>query len=118
MKTKFTLFCLVFALCANINTTYAQVNKQDSLAFVDLYNSTGGPKWYNHTNWLTKVPLSKWNGITVTATRVITIDLRYNNLIGRIPSSIWNLVNLTELILYDNFLSGSIPSSIGNLVNL
>jgi hypothetical protein len=47
MKTKSTLFSLVFALCANTSiTVYAQaVNKQDSLALVDLYNSTDGPHW-------------------------------------------------------------------------
>ena len=44
MKTKSILFGLVFAFCTNTCiTAYAQaVNKQDSLALVDLYNSTNG----------------------------------------------------------------------------
>ena len=44
MKTKSILFCLVFAFCTNTSiTVYAQaVNKQDSFALVDLYNSTNG----------------------------------------------------------------------------
>src|SRR6266542_1178854 len=118
MKTKSILFCLVFALCANINTSNAQVNQQDSLALVDLYNSTNGPNWNNHTNWLTKSPVSTWYGIGVVNTRVTMIRLERNNLNGKIPSSIGNLVGLSKLHLDNNQLSGFIPSSIGNLVNL
>src|SRR6266487_3335267 len=118
MKTKFILFCLVFSLCANINTSNAQVNQQDSLALVDLYNSTNGPNWNNHTNWLTKSPVSTWYGIGVVNTRVTMIRLERNNLNGKIPSSIGNLVNIYILYLNHNQLSGSIPSSLGNLVNL
>src|SRR6266542_1586930 len=119
MKTKSTLFCLVFALCVNINTSNAQVNQQDSLALVDLYNSTGGPNWVNHTNWLTSNPVSTWYGIiSVSNGRVIHINLETNNLTGQLPSSIGNLQKLGTLRLAVNQLSGSIPSSIGNLVNL
>src|SRR6266498_1019272 len=118
MKTKSILFCLVFALVANIKTTNAQVNVQDSLALVDLYNSTDGPNWYNHTNWLTKNPVSTWYGVTVTNGRVTTIWLAENNLNGNIPSSIGNLVSLTTLYLTDNHLTGSIPVSMGNLRNV
>src|SRR5690349_4348064 len=105
MKTKSILFCLVFALCVNIYTTHAQVNVQDSLALVDLYNSTNGPNWSNHRNWL-KSPVSKWNGILVTNTRVTGLSLAYNNLKGSIPFSIGNLVNLQYLYLYGNQLGG------------
>jgi hypothetical protein len=54
MKTKFTLFCLLFAVCTNtFITVYAQaVNKQDSLALVDLYNSTNGATWIGNAGWL------------------------------------------------------------------
>src|SRR6266511_373673 len=119
MKTKSILFCLVFALCVNINASNAQVNVQDSLALVDLYNSTGGPNWVNHTNWLTSNPVSTWYGIiSVSNGRVIHINLETNNLTGQLPSSIGNLQKLGTLRLAVNQLSGSIPSSIGNLVNL
>ena len=42
MKTSFT-FCLLFVFCLGVlNTIKAQVDVQDSLALVDLYNSTNG----------------------------------------------------------------------------
>ena len=34
----------------------------DSLALVELYNSTGGPNWTNKTNWLNG-PVSTWNDL-------------------------------------------------------
>src|SRR5690349_3164023 len=109
MKTQSILFCLVFASCASTSVTvYAQaVNKQDSLALVDLYNSTNGANWFDNTNWLTKSPVSTWAGITVTGTRIAGIDLNTNNLNGPIPSSLGNLVNLSDfLALSNNQLSG------------
>ena len=119
MKTNSILLCFVFAFgSVNVNTANAQVNKQDSLALVDLYDSTDGPNWYDHTNWLTKNPASTWFGIIVANGRVTGINLISTNLNGSIPSSIGNLVNLTGLDLGSNQLTGGIPSSIGNLINL
>ena len=89
----------MFALCANINIVNAQVNKQDSLALVDLYNSTDGPNWNDHTNWLTKKRVSTWSRITVTNNRVTRIELNYQNLKGSIPFSIGNLAKLQYLDL-------------------
>jgi len=42
MKVKFLHFCVAIALWANITCANGQVNIQDSLALVDLYNSTNG----------------------------------------------------------------------------
>src|SRR6266540_5803395 len=119
MKTKSTLFCLAFALFANISITVnAKVNQQDSLALVDLYNSTNGPNWNNHTNWLTKNPVSTWYGVTIKNKRVTQIVLPMNNLTGSLPSSLSDLISLNHLELQKNQLIGSIPSSLGNLTNL
>jgi len=117
MKTKLTL-CFVFVVCANIHTANAQVNVQDSLALVDLYNSTNGQNWSCiHTNWLTKKPVSTWEGITVTNRRVTAI--RMCGLEGHIPSSIGNLTNLRTLDLSLSYgLSGNIPVEIGKLRKL
>jgi Leucine-rich repeat (LRR) protein len=119
MKSHALLFCFLFAFSANLFTTAkGQIDKNDSLALVDLYNGTNGPEWKNHTNWLAKEPVSTWYGVGVTNARVTSLDLFFNNLSGTIPSSIGNLVNLSYLDLPWNNLSGPIPSSIGNLGNL
>ena len=86
----------MFALCANINIVNAQVNKQDSLALVDLYNSTDGPNWNDHTNWLTKKRVSTWSRITVTNNRVTRIELNYQNLLYLLfcnPDSVIDFIN-------------------------
>jgi len=96
----------------------AQVNTQDSLALVDLYNSTDGVHWYTHTNWLTSSPLSTWYGVTLTDGRITTLYLSGNALSGSLPSSIGKLTSLDVLDLSGNRLVDSIPASIGNLINL
>ena len=119
MKPKHILFYVLFAMFANVTTTAnAQaVNVQDSLALVDLYNSTDGPHWVNNTNWLTG-PVKIWYGITVKDDRIEQINLNYENLNGTLPPSLGNLVKLESLILYANHLQGSIPSELGNLALL
>jgi Leucine-rich repeat (LRR) protein len=97
----------------------AQVNVNDSLAVVDLYNSTNGDHWNSKNNWLTKKPLGTWYGIEVRKNRVFKIYLPINNLTGTIPASIGNLTELRHLVLSESpFLKGPIPSTIGNLRQL
>ena len=91
----------------------------DSLALVDLYNSTGGSNWTNNSNWLTTAPLSSWYGITVSGGNVTGINLNNGNgLRGTIPTSIGNLTHLTNIDLSNNQLNGTVPVTMGNLTNL
>jgi len=93
--------------------------RQDSLALVDLYNSTNGPGWSNNSNWLTSAPLDEWYGVeAIENGRVSILELPENNLVGPIPSSFGNLTGLTELILEGNKLNGTIPASMANLSSL
>jgi hypothetical protein len=120
MKTRFTFLFFVFTICTGTALTVkAQVDVQDSLALVDLYNSTNGPEWYNNTNWLTD-RVSTWYGITLTDDnkRVSVIWLDFNNLEGSLPPELGNLTNLQYLYLNNNQLSGSIPPELGNLTML
>lgn len=116
MKRNFILFCILFTIATNFFTAAkAQVNTTDSLALVDFYNSTNGPNWYDHTNWLTTEPVSTWYGVTVTNNRVFNLYLSSHNLSGTIPKSFGNLTNLSHLDLSKNHLRGTIPATIGNL---
>lgn len=108
------------ALTLYSDTIYVKttINKNDSLALVDLYNSTGGPHWVDNTNWLTAAPVSTWYGITADGNRVTKIFLDRNNLVGKLPASLGNLTKLTDLSISYCGLKGNIPSSFGNLINL
>ena len=118
MKTKSTvLFILLVFNAFFCRQAVAQVNTQDSLALVDLYNSTNGASWTHHNNWLTG-PLATWYGINAD-TRVRSIDLEFNNLKGTLPSSLGKLSELNYFNLNGNrLLTGSIPPEFGNLTKL
>lgn len=113
MRQIFTSFFLfLFFISAHGQSRY-----QDSLALVDLYNSTNGASWFSSTGWLTD-PLDTWEGVTLTNNRVSDIMLDGKNLTGQIPASIGQLTSLQVLLLGGNNLSGVIPAEIGNLVQL
>lgn len=116
-STLLFLFISSFVIKPSLINAQA-VNVQDSLALVDLYNSTDGPNWTNNYNWLTSAPVSLWAKIKVKNGRVVEINLQINNLEGYIPSSIGDLTSLESLYLYHNKLSGIIPPEIGNLKKL
>lgn len=117
MKRIFTLF---FISCLFIvpGKLFAQVDIGDSLALVDLYNSTNGPNWNNNTNWLTKMPVSTWDGVYLLDNRVDLLLLGLNNLDGEIPNTIGNLTALTYLNLQVNNLRGEIPVTIEKMQKL
>ena len=97
----------------------AQVNEQNSLALVDLYNSTDGPNRIDftndNTNWLTKAKLICWLGIGVEDNRVVKITLHSaKNVFGSLPTYIGNLFALQTLLIRGDLI-GSITSEIGNL---
>src|SRR5689334_9230833 len=117
MRT-FILFVLFNLLLFNSAKISAQVNVQDSLALVDLYNNTNGIGWAKHSNWLTATPIGTWYGIILSGDRVVHIDLSSNNLKGVIPASIGDLSALQDLSFFNNQLSGKIPSTLANLTNL
>jgi hypothetical protein len=86
---------------------------------VVFYDSTGGPNWKNHTQWLeTNTPCS-WHGLWCDGGGYITgIYLYDNNLVGNIPPQLAGLTHLNYLCLCYNHLSGAIPPELGNLTKL
>ena len=115
MKYFYRLSISILIIALISTTAKAQTNVQDSLALVDIYNATSGSNWTIKNNWLTKQPVTKWYGITVSVNRVIGIALIRNNLTGNLPVSIGNLTYLNTIHLEQNLLTGSIPQIIGNL---
>ena len=91
----------------------------DSLALVALYNATGGPStWKDRSGWLQE-PVSEWHGITLDSTgRVTRVNLKVNNLVGQLSSSIGELARLEELDLHGNKLSENLPAELGQLSEL
>ena len=91
----------------------------DRETLVALYNATGGPNWTGNDNWLSDVPISKWQGVTTDDNgRVTELDLDASGLSGEIPPELGNLENLTVLALIGNHLTGEIPPELGNLATL
>ncbi len=118
LKHFIFFYLFLTAIICKPGFTIAQVNTQDSLALVDLYNKAGGAGWVSKTNWLTTAPVSTWSGVSVQSGRVTQLNLSFNNLAGTISPQLGNLANLAGLNLYFNQLTGSIPAELGNLVNL
>jgi len=87
-------------------------------ALVDLYNSTNGSGWSNHTNWLETITPCSWFGVRCRSGHVIGLELGYNHLDGTIPAAIGNLGQMEYLNLAGNHLYGSLPSTLGNMGNL
>ncbi|MGN6438459.1 MAG: T9SS type A sorting domain-containing protein [Agriterribacter sp.] len=90
-------------------TDVSSLRQQDSIALVDLYNSTKGAQWINKTNWLTNTPLQNWYGVDIENGRVANLYLNENNLDGKIPSTIKYLTALRNVELIKNKLTGRLP---------
>jgi len=116
---KFAFFVVILSFCSlKPFIVSSQVNTGDSLALVDLYNSTGGPGWTKSDNWLTGSPVSTWSGVTVSNGRVTVLRMAANNLNGTLPSSLGSLNALDTILMSDNHLTGGIPASLGLLSEL
>ena len=83
------------------------------------------PEWKRQENWLSEKPLGSvsepsWYGVETDSNgRVTRLKLNSINLKGELPSELWELTELKDLLLYDNpGLTGGIPSGIGNLAKL
>ncbi|OFY25787.1 MAG: hypothetical protein A2275_17185 [Bacteroidetes bacterium RIFOXYA12_FULL_35_11] len=120
MKKEIAFLLIMFLIAAK---SYTQVNVNDSLALVDIYDNMNGTNWPNSSNWLTG-NVSTWYGITVQNHRVIRFIAGSNKILGTLPSSIENLTDLRTLVLISNTSSyyenhiGPLPPEIGNLQNL
>lgn len=121
-----------YAICG----TVTDIIRSDCKALVDIYASTSGSWWISNTNWMwlgddTPTTAWDWYGVTILSNRVTELrlnnasncgrwsDSTTNNLIGTLPTSLWNLTWLKVLCISRNpSLIWGMPSSIGNLTQL
>ncbi|MDE2716818.1 MAG: leucine-rich repeat domain-containing protein, partial [Chloroflexota bacterium] len=61
-------------------------------------------------NWANSLSMASWDGITVTGSRVTTLNLPSRQFTGTIPAALNSLTGLQELFLSANQLAGSIPT--------
>lgn len=100
----------------------ADIPASDCAGLEALYNAMGGATWENTENgtfpWMIGSTACAWYGITCTNGRVTGIELPSNNLVGELPTALFNLNALTTLNLSTNSVFGTLPAEIGNLTNL
>jgi len=101
----------------NLNEEVCNCRYTDSLALLQLNNTTFGANWA--TTWDLSQPIDTWHGITLNANGCVTnINLESNQLVGYIPQEIGSLESLVELDLSDNEIHDNIPKEIGDLFYL
>ena len=100
------------------------LSTSDRHVLTALYNATDGDNWRRNDNWLTDVPIEFWDGVDTSGDGIVTkLELRSNGLDGVIPpaytpDSLGDLRDLVVLDLRDNQLTGRIPEDLGQLENL
>ena len=107
--------------------------RDDCQAWTDLYDATGGPKWTACSDkrldpCSCQGPVQKSTGLhtasvtcttTTFDTRITSLDLGPNKLVGTVPHSIGNLTELTEFGIFQNpGLASTIPATVGQLTKL
>jgi hypothetical protein len=105
----------------------AAIPESERAALIAIYSSTNGAGWTNRANWRNAEDTDfappgtecTWYGVRCDAdgTRVMELELGFNQLIGPIPSEIDDLSSLWALGLGSNQLT-HIPPEIGNLPRL
>ena len=114
MQTKLLRYLIFLLVYAPPLKGVAQINLRDSLALVDLYDSTNGANWKNRGNWKTLLPVNTWSGVTVTNNRVTGLWMVGNNGNGIVPATFKNLDSMLSIYLIDNGFTGNLLSYISN----
>jgi len=95
-----------------------RISSEERQGLVALFEATGGTHWKNHNGWIGPVGSEcTWYGVQCESNasdtaRVVDLNLLENNLHGRIPEAVGQLVHLESLVLYGNDLSGRLPGSL------
>jgi hypothetical protein len=73
----------------------------------DFFSATGGSTWVNGDLWNSDKPVCSWYGIECDGDvhdddGITAINLESNNMIGTLPSAVWQLPSLSEIDLSGN----------------
>jgi hypothetical protein len=110
----------------------ASLSPQECIAFVTLYDATGGAGWQQCSGlrldpcacagsdlYVRCSPANATSvGVNDSQLQLTKLHLHRNNLDGTLPAAIGQLSHLTELHLSNNKLSGTLPREIGRLTSL
>ncbi len=93
----------------------------DSLALVELYNTTDGANWT--TPWDLNTRWTTWTGVVLNSTNdcVLELNLANRGLKNTIPASMFGgdkLNRIKKIDLSNNNLTGAIPIGFGTLLTL
>ena len=125
------LYISAFNVCSS-SVSFPGDEPTQTAALCDLFTSTNGLKWINNNNWGLNTSYCEWYGIycdypdtnpwikidnskskTSIKNNIHRVLLSNNNLVGELPESLGQLIELVELDLSQNTLTGSLPQSIG-----
>ena len=87
-------------------------HEADAEILRSVYRSTGGSGWTHAGGWRRRGPLDDWHGVETDPVlgRVVGLDLRENDLVGRFPGKLASLDSLRVLRLDGNAaLTGRLP---------
>ena len=69
---------------------------------MEVFEELGGTNWHRRDFWGSNTDICNWYGIGCDKGRVVLINLRANNLVGKTPESLFELPELEVLILSSN----------------
>jgi len=79
--------------------------EQQKTILMEMYSALGGDNWHHKYGWGDdEVSICDWYGVICgsSGAGITKLNLKGNNLSGELPSTVFQLENLTELNLHDN----------------
>ena len=124
-----------FCLLEDFSIT-AHIPREECEALASLYLATDGDNWTSSTNWFATTDVESWHGVSVfdvagqkyvqglylhkssgSDTDGFVASWNGNNLVGTLPSELWNLSKIEHMNLSKNTL-GSFPEHIWTINSL
>ena len=102
----FTLFFCNYFSISSFAQCECNIIANDSLALIDIYQSTNGRNWSNP--WQLNQKATTWIGVVIENKRVVELNLNGRGLSGQFLNSLGTLSQLRTLNISSNNLTGSL----------